>query len=416
MTEEGHRLHGMNGNADSNIKEECHKANYGHGGRLKFFKDGKFILELERAREGERVSWVSVPRKTTFWPPQGTASSTAAYRLESSTSLSGCILQIHSLYPGLSVTITLFSVSDDNSSIQSSPWQRDHSWKQTAPCRNISKEMMLTSAKDRKKSSKKCLLVIVQNLIDRNFRTSTPPRAETVVSPRKRFLREMEKDKMQVEDNCQKRVETSLRGITACQVESPVLANGIEDTKPPRNCSYSITSLLAEDRNIKRSPSNSPSHYSPMAPPQYCSPPPPTTGGTQRAWTGYDPSNFPGYPPYAPRSLTSGRTCTRSRRCPPYYGAGVYNRGYLVPPMYHTPMQVPLRHETPSCSWTVEPARDGDHRGGRQLQNQFGVTLLPLETTCSPLPCNIGLNLPADCTNFAHFCTPTFEFCMHFSS
>lgn len=53
-----------------------------------FFLDGKFILELERAREGERVSWVSVNRKT-FWPPQGTAASTPTYRQESSTSLSG---------------------------------------------------------------------------------------------------------------------------------------------------------------------------------------------------------------------------------------------------------------------------------------------------------------------------------------
>lgn len=50
--------------------------------------DGKFILELERAREGERVSWVSVPRKT-FWPPPGTATCTPAYRQESSASLSG---------------------------------------------------------------------------------------------------------------------------------------------------------------------------------------------------------------------------------------------------------------------------------------------------------------------------------------
>lgn len=34
-------------------------------------------------------------------------------------------------------------VSDDNSSIQSSPWQRDHCWKQASPRRNISKEMNL---------------------------------------------------------------------------------------------------------------------------------------------------------------------------------------------------------------------------------------------------------------------------------
>lgn len=56
-----------------------------------FVIDGKFILELARAREGERVSWVTVPRKT-FWPPQGTAASTPSYRQESSASLSGKIL------------------------------------------------------------------------------------------------------------------------------------------------------------------------------------------------------------------------------------------------------------------------------------------------------------------------------------
>lgn len=34
--------------------------------------------------------------------------------------------------------------SDDNSSIQSSPWQRDHCWKQSRPRHNISKEMAFT--------------------------------------------------------------------------------------------------------------------------------------------------------------------------------------------------------------------------------------------------------------------------------
>lgn len=107
MTEESCRRHGMNGNADGG-KEDCPRTTCTQGGRLKFYKgtpgtcsfniltlvttflltDGKFILELERAREGERVSWVSVPRKT-FWPPQGTAASTPSYRQESSTSLSG---------------------------------------------------------------------------------------------------------------------------------------------------------------------------------------------------------------------------------------------------------------------------------------------------------------------------------------
>ncbi|KAI5706395.1 hypothetical protein M8J75_007756 [Diaphorina citri] len=83
------------------------------GGRLKFFKDGKFILELSHRKEGERTCWIPVPKKT-YWPAVGTP------RQESSTSL---------------------SVSDDNSSVQSSPWQRDHCWKQTSPRKNISSEL-----------------------------------------------------------------------------------------------------------------------------------------------------------------------------------------------------------------------------------------------------------------------------------
>lgn len=37
--------------------------------------------------------------------------------------------------------LLIFAVSDDNSSVQSSPWQRDHCWKQSNPRHNISKEM-----------------------------------------------------------------------------------------------------------------------------------------------------------------------------------------------------------------------------------------------------------------------------------
>lgn len=53
-----------------------------------FRLDGRFILELARAREGEKVAWVPVPKKT-FWPPPGSTSSLSTYRQESSTSLSG---------------------------------------------------------------------------------------------------------------------------------------------------------------------------------------------------------------------------------------------------------------------------------------------------------------------------------------
>ena len=54
------------------------------GGRLKFFKDGKFILELSHRRDGDRTTWFPVPKKT-FWPP----ASTTPNRQESSTALSG---------------------------------------------------------------------------------------------------------------------------------------------------------------------------------------------------------------------------------------------------------------------------------------------------------------------------------------
>lgn len=222
-------------------------------------------------------------------------------------------------------------VSDDNSSIQSSPWQRDHSWKQSTPRRNQSKELtfyfcrpkykrlsiksrksrrphstaselveFLASGSERtiKKTSvcsinklhrvRSSLLSIVQTLSDRTT-TSIRATVDVVVSPRKRFLREMEKDKIQVEDGCQKRSRNKTPQVATvaavaspsqAKVGSPVSVNGttpsattvVEEVKPARNCSYSITSLLAEDRNIKRSPSNSPSQFNSVTQPQYCSP------------------------------------------------------------------------------------------------------------------------------------------------
>lgn len=41
------------------------------------------------------------------------------------------------------------SVSDDNSSVQSSPWQRDHSWKQNTPRCNVSSEMTFLYSRPR---------------------------------------------------------------------------------------------------------------------------------------------------------------------------------------------------------------------------------------------------------------------------
>lgn len=62
------------------------------GGRLKFFKDGKFILELSHRRDGDRTTWFPVPKKT-FWPPP--PASLTPNRQESSASLSGLLFSIY---------------------------------------------------------------------------------------------------------------------------------------------------------------------------------------------------------------------------------------------------------------------------------------------------------------------------------
>ncbi|XP_011290256.2 LOW QUALITY PROTEIN: protein hairless [Musca domestica] len=131
------------------------------GGRLQFFKDGKFILELARSKDGEKGGWVSVPRKI-FRTPSAATSSTVTPTATAATS--GGIIPSPLLNPSTASVIgssasgvssggggsysknecsNSFSFSDDNSSLQSSPWQRDHGWKQTAPHKNISKEMAL---------------------------------------------------------------------------------------------------------------------------------------------------------------------------------------------------------------------------------------------------------------------------------
>ncbi|XP_030573607.1 protein hairless [Drosophila novamexicana] len=102
----------------------------GYGGRLQFFKDGKFILELARAKDGDKNGWVSVPRKP-FRTPSAATSATVTPTSAVTTT-----------YPK-NENSTSLSFSDDNSSIQSSPWQRDQPWKQTRPRRGISKELSL---------------------------------------------------------------------------------------------------------------------------------------------------------------------------------------------------------------------------------------------------------------------------------
>lgn len=73
----------------------------------------------------------------------------------------------------------MHTFSDDNSSVQSSPWQRDHSSKQPCPRKNISSEMNFYYWKQKKikvvgngknqRNEKKPLLSIIKSLIERNF-------------------------------------------------------------------------------------------------------------------------------------------------------------------------------------------------------------------------------------------------------
>lgn len=219
------------------------------GGRLKFFKDGKFILELSHRRDGERTTWFPVPKKT-FWPP----ASTTPNRQESSTSL---------------------SVSDDNSSVQSSPWQRDHCWKQSHPRRSVSTEFnfyfrrhprkrlcmhpRLIAKKRRQPFDSRTLqlgLETVFGFSKRKIReTNGVPTGRNlnfiiekllrlldpnVISPRKRILRELER--VSLEDQASKRRATPQPTNKTTNVPTPSIQS------PKQLSSYSITSILGEDK------------------------------------------------------------------------------------------------------------------------------------------------------------------------
>ncbi|XP_012254756.2 uncharacterized protein LOC105685348 [Athalia rosae] len=215
------------------------------GGRLKFFKDGKFILELSHRRDGERTTWFPVPKKT-FWPPAGTTPN----RHESSTSL---------------------SVSDDNSSVQSSPWQRDHCWKQALPRRGISSQLSFYYRRDPRnrlsahprliaRKRRKPLDPIPLQLdatdssmvgvsrVTRRNNVATPGQIlgvvidklarlldPNVVSPRKRILRELER--VTLGDQASKRRATPQFPTTVAHPPSPKQLS-----------SYSITSILGEEK------------------------------------------------------------------------------------------------------------------------------------------------------------------------
>lgn len=121
-------VHRNGGSSNNNTETYNSSSSSGNiGGRLKFFKNGKVILELARSKEGSKNGWISVPRKV-FRTPSAT-SSTVTPTLATSITCSK------------NESLASLSFSDDNSSIQSSPWQREHSWKQQSPRKSISKAM-----------------------------------------------------------------------------------------------------------------------------------------------------------------------------------------------------------------------------------------------------------------------------------
>ncbi|KAL0269655.1 UNVERIFIED_CONTAM: hypothetical protein PYX00_007310 [Menopon gallinae] len=257
------------------------------GGRLKFFKDGKFILELSHRRDGEKMSWIPVPKKT-YWSQPVASTVTSSVKQESTTSL---------------------SVSDDNSSAQLSPWQRDHCWKQTSPRKATSHEMTflmiplprafhirktnsLTIKRKRRRpfeliekvinsktltnlngfqrpvKVKRCAIKNgeLNSLVDRLWeclRSSesaqmTQKHSPSMVSPRKRILREFEKVSLvtnSTEEQSQlhlkrRRPKTSTNGQPLAQSNSKGVSN------------YSITSLLG----TKSEPTSPPCATPPFRP------------------------------------------------------------------------------------------------------------------------------------------------------
>ncbi|KAK6639695.1 hypothetical protein RUM43_007970, partial [Polyplax serrata] len=239
------------------------------------YDDGKFILELSHRRDGEKMSWIPVPKKT-YWPPPVTTSTvTNSLRQESTASL---------------------SVSDDNSSVQLSPWQRDHCWKQTSPRKALSHDMTfvmipfprafhvrkansLTIKRMRRRpfdpiekvinwktltilngyqrpvKLKNCAIkngglnTLVQRLWDYSLKSSESAQtvqklSPSMFSPRKRILREFERVSLvgtgTLEDSSQVNLKRHRPKTTvAVNGQSPTQGNskGVS--------SYSITSLLA---------------------------------------------------------------------------------------------------------------------------------------------------------------------------
>ncbi|XP_054737536.1 protein hairless [Anastrepha obliqua] len=166
------------------------------GGRLQFFKNGKVILELARSKEGEKSRWISVPRKI--------------FRAPSATSSTVTPTLVSSLAYSKNESSTSLSFSDDNSSIQSSPWQRDHNWKQLSPRNGISKAMSLCYQRPKSVVLTKPALLLARKKRRRPY--------DTILSASGMTLFESQK-KMVDGKLCSKSIEISEKSQSSCQQE-----------------------------------------------------------------------------------------------------------------------------------------------------------------------------------------------------
>jgi len=247
--------------------------------------DGKVILELSDRYENGKSWWVPVTQKT-YWPPP--APSCRTVRQESSAS---------------------FSVSDDSSvQSQSSPWPRETRWKNANPqrCSAAADEFMLHTKKSRqvrclyawkqrrrpyslperyhsggecvkcrvkwKLTQRTSLTVLASRLLEKATNTNckkvpSTPALDSLVSPRKRLLRDMEKVRLNDRSSSPswnagkkaKAVTTPLlpahaAGSVAASAALPVPPVGSGPSKVyDRQSSYSIDSLLNKEAEASSS-------------------------------------------------------------------------------------------------------------------------------------------------------------------
>jgi len=269
-------------------------------------------LELSHKREGEKESWASVPKKN-FWPPapiSGVANSTAS-----------------------------FSASDDTSSVQLSPWQRDHCWKQTVPRRLRGSQLTfymtpLSSALHARDTHRSALRRLRRRPFELfspstsvNGWTRPPKRVKvkpshsrlhnivqrlwdlvktspcSVFSPRKRILREMERVTLAVEEPVKRQRPPRPPPAGNSKGVSSYSINSLLGTRDEENSPF-LRTLLHSPSPKSRQQSPLPEQYGPVHPPyvyypfQSVLPHPPyyVTGSPTHhhsLWTPYPLSSLP---------------------------------------------------------------------------------------------------------------------------